>query len=43
VDPNLATDTDLIHRARRGDESAFSILYQQYRRSVFQFAWRLTG
>jgi RNA polymerase sigma-70 factor, ECF subfamily len=43
VDPNLATDTDLIHRARRGDESAFSILYQQHRRSVFQFAWRLTG
>ena len=43
MDPTPATDADLIDRARRGDEAAFVLVYQQHRRSVFQFAWRLTG
>jgi RNA polymerase sigma-70 factor, ECF subfamily len=36
-------DAALIDRARRGDEASFADLYQRHRRSVFQFAWRLTG
>ena len=43
MDVNPAGDARLLDRARRGDEPAFFELYQRYRRSLFQFAWRLTG
>jgi len=43
VDGISASDADLLLRARQGEEAAFVQIYQRYRRSVFQFAWRLTG
>ena len=36
-------EAGLVTRVRRGDEDAFHELYQIHRRSIFQFAWRLTG
>ena len=43
MDGISASDADLLLRARQGEEAAFVQIYQRYRRSVFQFAWRLTG
>jgi RNA polymerase sigma-70 factor, ECF subfamily len=36
-------DQELLQCAARGDESAFLMLYRDYRTSVFRFAYRMTG
>jgi RNA polymerase sigma-70 factor (ECF subfamily) len=36
-------DSMLLKEARRGDERSFDSLYQRHGRSLFRFAWRLTG
>jgi len=36
-------EADLIHRAARGEEEAFQVLYRRYRDPLFRFAFRLTG
>lgn len=35
------TDERLLERARRGDETAFGVLYERHRDLVFRFAYRL--
>lgn len=37
------SEAGLLQRASRGDESAFLLLYERHRRSVFGFAYRLLG
>jgi len=37
------TDEKLLHKASRGDEAAFLILYERHRAPVFRFAYRLLG
>ena len=37
------TDVQLIHRILSGDDEAFSILVEKYRRSVHALAWRKVG
>jgi RNA polymerase sigma-70 factor (ECF subfamily) len=37
------TDEKLLQRARRGDETAFVLLYERHRAPVFRFAYRLLG
>jgi RNA polymerase sigma-70 factor, ECF subfamily len=39
----LPGDTNLLDRARRGEEAAFLALYREHRTPIFRFAWRLTG
>lgn len=36
-------DMDLIRRARRGEEAAFLLLYERFRKGIFNFAYRLLG
>lgn len=37
------TDEKLLHKASRGDEAAFLLLYERHRASVFRFAYRMLG
>ena len=37
------TDEKLVQKARRGDETAFVLLYERHRAPVFRFAYRLLG
>ncbi|MBA3240231.1 MAG: sigma-70 family RNA polymerase sigma factor, partial [Acidobacteria bacterium] len=37
------TDEKLLHKASRGDEAAFRILYERHRATVFRFAYRMLG
>jgi RNA polymerase sigma-70 factor (ECF subfamily) len=37
------TDEKLLHRASRGDETAFLALYERHRETVFRFAYRMLG
>jgi RNA polymerase sigma-70 factor (ECF subfamily) len=41
--PEKLTDEWLIHRASRGDETAFVVLYERHRSRIFQFAYRMLG
>jgi RNA polymerase sigma-70 factor (ECF subfamily) len=36
-------DAELVRRARRGEETAFLLLYERFRKGVFGFAFRLLG
>ena len=36
-------ESELVRKARGGDESAFIAIYHGHRSAVFQFAWRLSG
>ena len=38
---NHMTDEDLLKKAPSGDETAFTLLYQRHRDSVFRFTYRL--
>jgi RNA polymerase sigma-70 factor (ECF subfamily) len=38
-----ASDTQLIARAQRGDESAFSVLFETHKRRVYSLCLRMTG
>ena len=37
----LETETDLVNRAARGEQSAFQILYERHWQGVYRFAWLL--
>lgn len=37
------TDGDLVHRAKRGDEAAFSLLVERYQRPAYAVALSVTG
>jgi RNA polymerase sigma-70 factor (ECF subfamily) len=37
------TDHDLVHRAKRGDEAAFSLLVERYQRPAYAVALSVTG
>ncbi|MDT7687336.1 MAG: hypothetical protein QOJ70_762 [Acidobacteriota bacterium] len=37
------TDEKLLHKAGRGDEAAFLVLYERHRDTVFRFAYRMLG
>ncbi|HEV3469944.1 MAG TPA: sigma-70 family RNA polymerase sigma factor [Pyrinomonadaceae bacterium] len=39
----MITDEKLLHRAGRGDEAAFLMLYERHRETVFRFAYRMLG
>jgi RNA polymerase sigma-70 factor (ECF subfamily) len=39
---NAIIECEQIRSARQGDEYAFLAIYHRHRRSVFQFAWRMT-
>jgi RNA polymerase sigma-70 factor (ECF subfamily) len=36
-------EAELVRRARRGEEAAFLLLYERFRKGVFGFAYRLLG
>jgi len=36
-------DLELVRRAGKGDEAAFLLLYERFRKGVFDFAYRLLG
>jgi RNA polymerase sigma-70 factor (ECF subfamily) len=38
-----ASDQELLAAAARGDQAAFSQLYQRYRNRVYGFAYRMLG
>jgi RNA polymerase sigma-70 factor (ECF subfamily) len=44
-DPSMPVDADVteLHRARDGDERAFTALYRRHCGAVYRFAWLLTG
>src|SRR5690606_20421059 len=39
----LEDETTLVRKARRGDPSAFAVLYRRHATAVHTLAWRLTG
>jgi RNA polymerase sigma-70 factor (ECF subfamily) len=39
----MKTDEDLLKQIGRGDEDAFSELYQRYQSAIFRFAYHMTG
>lgn len=39
----VSADEFLVEKARRGDQDAFSLLYESYRDRVFGFLYRLSG
>ena len=39
----IMTDEKLLHKASRGDEAAFLMLYERHRATVFRFAYRMLG
>ena len=41
--PKAAPETQLIARAQRGDEAAFSALYEAHKRRVYSLCLRMTG
>ena len=41
--PENTTDERLLHRASRGDETAFLVLYERHRSRIFRFAYRMLG
>ncbi len=41
--PEGTTDEGLLHRASRGDETAFLVLYERHRSRTFRFAYRMLG
>lgn len=41
--PEGNSEADLVRRAARGDETAFLLVYERHRTSVFRFARRLLG
>jgi RNA polymerase sigma-70 factor, ECF subfamily len=36
-------DQELIRQLARGDEVAFHLCYERYQRSIFRFAWHMSG
>ena len=36
-------DRQLLHRMRRGDQSAFAVVYECYQGRIFRFALHMTG
>jgi len=41
--PKAATDTELIARAQRGDEAAFTSIFEAHKRRVYSLCLRMTG
>ena len=41
--PTAGNESELVRRAREGDETAFAALVDRYAKPVLNFIWRLTG